>query len=604
MSFKKYLGILLLFFAVPSFAQTVRFTASLSSTEVGTGQVFEVKFTLNTNADNFAPPSFNGLQVVSGPNTSSSMSYINGAMTSSTEYSYELVAGKEGTYSISSAAISVNGKTYRSNALQLRVVKGKIAPRASQNTSPQYQMDEDMEPAKPMKIGDNLFFRLEPSKTTVYVGQQINLRYKLYTRVPVVNLQPDKVPDLTGFWSEDIPNATQQANVNVETYKGREYNAALLKETVLFPDHAGSIKIDPASLTVMVRQTAPARSIIEQMMGGATEDVPHKVISPAINIQVKQLPLAGKPTSFDGAVGNFTLSASVDKKELNANQAINYIVKIAGTGNLKLLKNPVLNIPADFDKFDPKIADDIKVGTDGVSGSRTYTFVIVPRREGNFTIPAHEFAYFNPTSGKYVTVSSESIQLKVHKGDPSDNAVYSSGARSDVKQLNKDIQYIQTGAPDFINQDNDFFGSFSYFLLLLLAPVSLAVAYWYRTYLRKRNADPLAVRSRKAALMAQKHLSVAAKELSNSNSNVFYEAITKGMYGYLCDRFHLPPASLSRENIEDTLNQKAVDQPTIQEVLSILDTCEMARYSPVTQDSSTEFLDRTKKVIYELEKIF
>lgn len=598
----KYLVFILFFFITPVYSQTVRFTAAASSSQVGTGEVFEISYSVNANADNFTPPGFAPLQVVSGPNTSQSMSYVNGSMSASLSYSFDLVASKEGVYEIPPATIVVNGKRLRSNALKITVVKGRAA-QAPRQQAPQYMDPGDMdEPSKPVKIGDNLFLRLEPSRTNAFVGQQINLKYKLYTRVSVLDLAVDKAPDLTGFWSEDLPNPDKQAEVQVENYKGKQYKVATLKETVLFPDHAGAIKIDPMSITLLVRQMAPAQSIIEEMMGGRTEDVKFIARSQPVTINIRPLPEAGKPVSFEGAVGKLSVSSSVDKKEVRANEAINYTVKISGSGNLKLLKAPLINFPADFDKFDPKITDDIKVGRDGVSGTRTYTFLLIPRHEGEFAIPAYTFSSFDPGSGRYITQQTEAIPLKVLKGNPSDNAVYASGGASEVKVLNKDIQFIQTGDPDLQNTSDDLFGSPLFYLLLLAGPIGIGIAWLIRRSQRKLNADPMAVKSRKAAAMAHKHLAEAAAQLRSSDTMRFYEAVSRGLFGYLSDRFHIEQAALNREHIARVLETKKVSDTTIQAVLSILDQCEMARYAPVSSTGSAAFLEQTKDIIYELEK--
>src|ERR1700754_148384 len=324
------------------FAADIRFTASVSKTEVGSTEQFEVTFAINGNGDRFTPPSFTGFLVVAGPNVSTSMSVINGNASSSMEYSYVLIAVKPGTYTIGPANIVVNGKQLSTKPINIKVIKGQAAPQNNNAATPPQQNGPDSRVTmhKPgTDISKSLFIRADVDKSRVYLGEQITLTYKLYTRVAIVGSEPEKLPDLNGFYSQDIKNPDQNVHWRTEVYNGSKYNVANIKQTILFPEHEGDITLDPISFFFVVRESNAASD--DDMFGqffGSYNDVKYRIKSTPVVVHVKPLPQAGKPEGFGGAVGRFSISTGIDKKELKANEPLNYKIKISGTGNLKLIK--------------------------------------------------------------------------------------------------------------------------------------------------------------------------------------------------------------------------------------------------------------------------
>lgn len=579
-------------------AQHIKFVASASGAPTA-GEPFELRYSLNAEPEEFAPPSLPGLQVVGGPNMSSSMTSINGNTTAEISYSYYVVAPREGNYNVGAATVKIGGRPYRSNSLRIKVLRGGNVPRTQQ---PAQEREEQTISQDAVKPGENLFLRAVPGKTTVYQGERLNLDFKLYTQVSVLDLQADKVPDMNGFWAEEIKNNNQQAQISSETYIGRLYKVATLKQSILFPERAGQLNIDPMEITTLVRQQAAPRSIMDQFFGGNYEDVKYQLKSPTVKIRVKPLPEAGKPAGFDGAVGKFVLSTRTDKSEVRANEAINLSITIRGNGNLKLLKSPDLKLPPDIERYDPKISDTINVDENGVYGSRTFTFLLIPRNEGKYEIPAYQFSFFDPEKGRYVTTSGEAIGLNVLKGDPAASQVYSSG-QSSVSEKNKDIAYIRTGSTDLFNKEDSFFGSVLFYVLLCTPLLLIFAAWGYKRWTAVRNGDPLAVKSRKAAAIANRHLAAADSALSTGRKAAFYEAVSRGMYGYLADRFNISNADLNKEAIEATLRGKNVPEALLRQVLSVLNDCEMARYAPVSDISDAVFLENAKRTVYDIEKV-
>jgi len=599
-----YILSFLLLLSAMAFAQ-VKFTATVSSAQVGTGEQFEVDFTVQGNGDNFNPPDFSNFQVLSGPNMSQSMTSVNGNTTYTTGYSYILQATKEGTFIIGPATINVNMRGVKSNPLKITVVKGQPVQRQqAQQVQQQQSAPGTASVGNPKNIAKSLFIRAEVDKTRVYQGEQLTVNYKLYTRVAILGSGLDKAPDLNGFWNQDVMKNGQPVQWKVENYKGQQFNVATIKQTVLFPEHAGDLTIDPISLTLAVRIQEPSSGdIFDQVFGGGGfKDVNYKVSSPPVIIHAMPLPEAGKPAGFSGAVGSFSVESNVDKKELKANETFNYNLKITGTGNLALINAPSINPPADFEKYDPKTTDNISVNPAGVSGSREYTYLLIPRHQGDFTLNPPGFSYFNPATKRYVTLPAKSFAIKVNKGDPQANpTAYNMGSQQDIKMLGKDIRYIKTDSPDLYKDGEGFYGSTGFYLLFLLGPLAFTGALLYRRWDDKQNSDIVKLKSRKANKIAAKHLAIAAKQLSAGNKNEFYEAIARGLYGYLSDKLNIPVADLNQENITSQLKARALDEGTIKQLADTIDLCEMARFAPVTGISQQQVFDKAKNIINEIE---
>jgi hypothetical protein len=599
MKLKHFILTLLLFLASAAFAQDVKFTVGVNKAQVAIGEQFEVVFSLNANGEGFIPPSWRGFQVLSGPNVSTSMESINGKTTVSNTISYILMATNEGELTIGSGTISVNGGKLSTNPIRIKVVKGRTG---QQGGAAQNGADPSIMEGNPADIAKSLFIKAVVDKTNVYQGQQLTVSFRLYTRIGIEDSRLDKVPDLNGFWNQDIKNPQMQVQWHVETYKGLKYNAADIKQTILFPEHAGDLVIEPFEMTFLVRQPVPSKDIMDQFFGGSFKEVKYKAKSAPVVIHAKPLPDAGKPDSFTGAVGTFSMESSIDKTELKANESLNYKVKIAGAGNIKLLKTVNTSFPADFEKYDPKVTDTTTERTNGVSGSRIYNYLLIPRHEGEFTIDPVKFSYFNPATGRYVTLTSKAFKIKVNKGLAESNVTALAGAdKQDVKMLGKDIRYIKTNDVSLSKPGDSFFGSALYYLLLLVGPVLCIAAYNYRNRMLKLNSDIAMVKNRRAGKLAAKHLASAQKQLVANNTAAFYEDVFKGIYGYLSDKLNILYANLDRQTIASALKDRSVDDPLVSRVLETLDLCEMARYAPVTHISKQEVFEKAKGIINDLE---
>jgi BatD DUF11 like domain len=597
MKIKYFILSFLLLSANLLFADGIKFTASASKTEVGTGEQFEITFSVNGNGDDFRPPNITDFQILSGPNVSTSMESFNGNTTVSTSYSYILMAVKVGEFIIGPATIVVNGRRLSTLPFKIKVVKGRPVP---QNNAQQNNPNNNIPPLNTSDLSKLLFIRAVVDKNNVYDGQQITVSYRLYTRVGIDDSQPDKLPDLNGFWSEDVKRP-QQVQWSTETYKGQQYRVADIKQSILFPERDGNLTIDPLSMVFIVQRPVVSRDPMDRFFGGSYQQVKYKAQSVPVTIHVKPLPEEGKPVGFAGAVGKFTIDAGIDKTEVKTNDAINYKVKITGSGNIKLFKPLMVEFPIDFEKYDPKVTDTVTEDINGVSGSRIYNYLLIPRHQGDYTIEPLKFSYFNPNTGKYITLESQPFHVKVNKGAAESNVTAFSGEeKEDLKILGKDVRYIKTEG-DLSNADDMFFGSIGYWLLIVLGPVLCAIAFAYRNKVRKDNSDVVKVKSKRAGKIAAKHLANAQQQLTAKNTKAFYEAIFKGLYGYLGDKLNIVYANLDRETIASTLRAKSVEEQLIKRLLDTLDLCEMARYAPVSHISEQEAFDKANGIINDIE---
>lgn len=589
----RYILLLCVLCRTAAYGQEVTVTASASPSTVTAGEPFEIRFTVNGQAERFTPPPFDGFRLVSGPNQSTSMRSVNGKTTMNMSLGYYLIAEKEGAYTIQPAEVEVNGKTYRSNALSITVQKGSGSTGTGNSTR-----SSGASAANDRQI----FIRAIPDKREVFQGQPLVVAYKLYTNVQIAGNMPGKMPVFNGFWSRPLEPANQRTEWSEEVVDGVRYQTAVLQRYILFPEQSGQLQVDPMEMTFVVRRPVATNDPFDRFFGGSYQEVEQKVKSTLLPITVRPLPEAGKPDNFNGAVGNFALTAAVDRMSLKANEALNYTIKISGSGNLHLLTAPGVHIPESIEQYDPKVNDQISESATGVTGSREFTYLLIPRQEGNFILPPTSFSYFDPSAKRYVTLQSDTVSLQVAKGDATQPAVgFAPSAQRDVKLLDNDIRYIKTRIPRFRKEGTGFWGSPVFLLLLFAGPVLFSAAWTHRNHQRAQNRNTDIVRNRHANKVAAKHLATARKHLKAGDQAGFYEAVYKGIYGYLADKLNIPAASLNKDFIAEQLRERNVSGPLIQRIEDTLDLCEMARFAPLSGISEADVYEKAKLLINDME---
>lgn len=592
------------FSLLTSMAQTLRGSAP---SNVSVGEQFRLSYTVNTQdvSDFRAGNIPEELDVLIGPNRSMQSSYqmINGhtSSTSSITYTYIVCATKNGTFTISPAHVVVNGKSIASNSLTIKV----SGTAQSGSSSRQRQNDDDggeMRDAGSAISGSDLFIKVSANKKRVHEQEPILLTYKVYTLVSLTQLRGD-MPDLKSFYSQEV-DLPQQKSFSVERVNGRPYRTCTWSQYVMFPQMTGKLQIPSITFEGIVVQQNRNVDPFEAFFNGGSGyiEVKKKIVAPSIEIQVDPLP--ERPANFSGGVGQFNISAQLDKTSTKANDPVSLRIIVSGVGNLKLIKQPVINIPKDFDKYDPKITDQTKLTNNGLEGSKIYDFLIVPRHQGKYEIPPVEFTYFDTTTGSYKTARSESFTLDVAKGSGAE-AVNDFTGQAGLQELNKDIRYIKTGDARQKGLDNFFFGSVAYLatlIVLALIFISLFIVFRQRAI---DNANVTKMRGKKANKVATKRLKKAALLMAENKPGEFYDEVLRALWGYVGDKMNIPVEQLSHDNISQRLSERQVDAEVISQFIEALDECEFERYAPGDPKGNMEKVyEKAMTAIEKIEETF
>lgn len=571
-------------------ADKVRFVAEAADVVVSGDQV-RLVFTVNSqDIKDFRAPSIKGFDVLMGPSRSqqSSIQIINGKRTSnsSTAFTYILLAGSPGTYTIPAASVEVNGEKVFSNAISIKVLPQDQNSGNSGNNGGGSASSSRSQAAGSRISANDLFITATASKTTVHEQEAILLTYKVYT---VVNLRQlyGKMPDLKGFHTQEV-ELPQQKTFTLEHYKGRNYNTTVWSQYVLFPQQTG--KLDIPSITfdgVVAQQTVSDDPFDAFFNGGGHVEVKKKITTPKVVINVQPLP--AKPAGFSGAVGEFKLASSINATDVKTNDAVTIKLTLSGTGNMKLIGTPEVKFPQDFEIYDPKVTDDYKLTNSGLTGTKTFEYLAIPRHAGNFTIPAVEFTYFDLKSNSYKTLKTEAYNLKVGKGQGNADQVISDFTNKEsVKMLGRDIRFIKLGDSSLRPKGDFFFGTVGYYLcylIPLLLFVVFAVIYRQKAL---ENANVAKVKTKKANKVATRRMKLAGKLLAENKKNEFYDEVLKALWGYISDKLSIPVSQLSKDNIEAELTNYGVQEALIAEFIGVLNECEYARYAPGNENEAMD----------------
>ena len=576
---RRFYSILLTLFAVTITATAQKLVAGAPS-HVSVGEQFRLTYTINTqDVDNFRAGNFpDAFEVLMGPSTSrqSSFQMVNGHTTSSSSitFTYIVCANKNGTFTIPPAQIRCDGKVVKSNSVKINVSGRQQAQRGGGGGG--YDGEPQMRPSGSHISGSDLFIKVSANKQRVHEQEPILLTYKVYTLVQLTRLD-GKMPDLKGFHTQEV-QLPQQKSFKVETYNGRPYRTVTWSQYVMFPQMTGKLEIPSITFdgTVVMqnRDIDPFEAFFNG--GSGYVEMKKKIKAPGITIQVDPLP--NRPADFSGGVGKFNISAQLTPASIKTNDAVTLRVIVSGVGNLKLIKEPVVVFPKDFDRYDAKVTDKTKLTANGVEGSMIYDFIAVPRNAGKYEIPPVKFVYYDTSTNKYATIESKGFTLNVAQGAKGGGVSDFTG--QDVDLLNKDIRHIKTTPEELHGVNEFFFGSTSYWVtlaLLAIAFVSLFVIFRQRAI---DNANIGKMRGKKANKVATKRLRVANKLMTAGRSSEFYDEVLRALWGYVGDKLNMPVESLSRENISQRLSEREVSEANVKLFISALDECEFERYAP------------------------
>ena len=579
-----------------------RFTVNVPS-QVSVGENFRLVYSIDTeNAKNFSIGDIpDALEIIIGPNTSRQISYVmtNGHTTgsSSITYTYILCATKNGTYTIPPAHITANGKRLSSKSAKVKV-SGE-----SPNTggAPRMHDDSDNHPglqdAGTPISGNDLFIKVNANKRRVHEQEPILLTYKVYTRVDLTQLE-GKMPDLTGFHTQEIP-LPQQKSFHIERVDGRPYKCVTWSQYVMYPQMTGKLEIPSITFNGTVIQQNRNVDPFEAFLNGGSGyiEIKRAIKAPGMTIQVDPLPK--RPANFSGGVGKFNITAQLNKSEVKANEPITLRVIIGGTGNLKLVKQPQVKFPKDFDTYDAKITDKTKLTTNGVEGNMIYDFIAVPRNQGSYVIPPIEFVYYDIEANAYKTIKTQQFKLEIAKGDGNVN-----GAVDYSNLKDKDIHPIKEGDIEIQNINDVFYNSTAYWIILSLLFVVFASVL---IIFRKRaidNADITKLKVKKANRVATKRLKYANTLMLKNEHDKFYDEVLRALWGYVGDKLNMPVEQLSKDNIAERLTQRNVDQETTSMFIRAVDECEYNRYAPGdTKGNMNQTFEAAMTAIIKIENV-
>ncbi len=628
---------LVLMIAKIGYTQEASLTAQLNTPQAGVEDYFQLTYSIH-NANNigeFTPPSFKGFQIVGAPSQSSSsqISIVNGRRTSSTTYNINFIlkAEKVGNYTFAPASVQVDGNTLKSNTVSIEIVKGSIAQKQQQQQDPfanfwgrrnqpaqqqppNQQQQSAPEPINKAELDKHVFIKVDVDKREVFVGEQITASYKLYTSLPM-SVSLSQLPSLNGFWSEDF-NIPKVPKPTEETINGKKYQVFLLKKSALFPQQSGSLVLDEAKAEGVVR-------VMRRVQGRhpfaddpffsffmddpffdnnifsrhSYEDVPVKLSSKPTVIKVKPLPIDNQPEQFTGGVGKFDLKAQLDKNTITTDEAATLTLTINGSGNFKLMGNPIVNFPEALGVYDPEIKDTILSRNPSITGKKEFKYNINPQEPGSYEFGPIAFSYYDIGTKSYKTLTTESFKLEVQPGinyqkKNTANAITASG----------DINELFLNTPIWYKQSNNWISSSLYWLLYLL-PLLFFGFLWYRKKQEEYyQSNSALLKNKKANKIAWKRLSTARQLLGKGNQKDFYEAISKAIWLYLSDKLSIPISELSKENINAELSKKNIDNHKINQVQALINDCEIALYSPLGGGAQKQkTLEQATSLISELE---
>lgn len=575
---------------------------------VSVGEPFRVEFVLTNgkpDKDSFSAPNFTeiGLDVLAGPTTSTARSFqsINGKSSSTSTFTitYVVAAQKAGNITIGSAHVVSDNKELSTKATPIEAIEESqqqtTNAAAEQGNALQNQLAQD-----------DILIRLNLSRNTVYKGEPILASLTLYTRASIAGLEDAKLPSFNGFWSQEL--STEKYQPQRQTVNGKVYDSQVIKEYLLYPQQSGEITIEPTTLTAVAQIVMRSNKTFDPFFGGGTEiyNVKRKLSTGAITLNVKELP-AGAPASFTGAVGSFSMKASLPPTELQANSAASYNVEIAGTGNLTFLQQPKLELPSSFELYNVRSTESIQTSTAGTKGYRRFEYPFIARAEGEYDIKPIEFTYFSPEKESYITLSSEALHINItpdpQAGSSLTTQIISGVAKENVRQLGSDIRFIKLGRAQLHSSASPLMLSSTYFTLLTLILVAFVALYYT---LRRRIRDShntVLIRTRRANKVAVQRFRMAEKYMCENNRHAFYEEMLRALWGYMSDKLNIPVSSLTKENIREELQRKGCPNDVAKLYTDIISRCDEAQYSPIESVQMNRVYEEGVGIISRIESI-
>ena len=617
-------------FAVPmaAWAQDDPTLKVSAKKQVVVGERFQVVFEANAEGKNFQAPSFEGFTVVGGPftSTSSSFSMVNGSMSHSVKvtYTFALQAYQEGTFRVGAATLTVKGNKISSEPFEIKVLPDDGSNSANSGGgygnyggSQGGQGGQQQSSNDPEVSGKDLFLRVVPSKRSAYVGEQVVLTYKIYTKVPVSSLSVEKMPSYAGFWTKDVSdNSGGALRQSSEYINGIEYTVAEIQKMVVVPQRSGKLSIDPMTIECIAQIRTESNNrrsndpfdifFNDPFFNRNIANVRKELSTQNFSLDVKNLPETGKPASFAGAVGDYTFKSTIDKTDLKTNEAFTLTLTVSGAGNIELLQLPEPVFPPDFEVYDPKVSTSTNNNAQGLTGTKKAEYLVIPRRAGDFSLQPVEFAYFNPSKETYQTIQSEPYEIHVEKGvggEGDEGSIFASNQEG-IKYLGSDIRHIMTGNPKLKPIGTVFFATPAYFVALLVLLLAFVIMLLISKRHEQQKQDTAANRNRKATKVARGRLKKAEQFLKVKDQDNFYIEMSQALWGYISDKLGIERSKLSMDTVNEALQGKNVPDDLTQQFIDTLNSCEFARFAPGSAEEKMDDLyQKGIEVITKAEKV-
>lgn len=565
----------------------VTFEAKVSKKKLGINERLRIDFVMNEDGDNFEPPNFEYFTVI-GPNQSISNSWLNGVKTFSKTYSYFLIPKKKGKFTINQAKIEIDGDIYKTLPIRVEITSAVEAP--TNPNDPNYVVSE------------NIHLVLEISNTNPYLNEAITVVYKLYAspEVRLSNLREIDNPRYSDFWSQNIN--IKELKLENGAYDGKDYHYVVFRKMVLYPQKTGKLDLEPLALNISVGVPTSKRDFF----GSKIFETVHKTITTSNRrINVRPLPESGKPDNFTGAVGDFSFKVSISKNELKATEALQAKIEVSGKGNLKLVKLPRLTLPSSLEVYEPEHTENVSTNLYGMQGKISDSYTIVPSYQGKYPIPSIAFTYFDLKTDRYKTISSRELIVNVTEGPTNnissneDSSIAGSNKRKVVLSNDQFVSFKTN--PNFISVETRLFFKTKLFWASLLAPfLAIPIAIFVRRRKDERDMDIVGQKVRKANRLARKYLSQAKKVLGNKVA--FYEALERALHNYLKSKLNIETSEFSKDKIQQLLKERFVALNVVEEFNELLESCELARYTPFTNVEMQKDYDKAARVISKIDK--
>ena len=569
-----------------SFSQ-IKFEAEVSKNNLGVNENLRVDFKMNKDGDNFNPPSFDGFRVVGGPNQSVSNSWINGVRSFTKTYSYFLTPIKKGKFTIGQASIEIDGDIYKTLPVQIQVSEA---------------VQSSLSPGSPSSVlNDDIELNIEVSKSETYLNEPISVEFKLLfnPKINVTNLGEIDSPEFNNFWSQNIK--IPRLEIKSTSYKGQRYNYVTWKRALLFPQKSGNLELLPLTLDVTVDVPTNRRDFFGNVIYTQTSK---KVSSKKKNIKVKEFPSEGKPESFNGAVGKFEVSLFSSKSELKATESFQLELKVNGRGNLKLFSLPEIKVPSSLEKYDPEFKEDIKSSISGMNGQISNTYTIVPQFQGKYPIPAVEFSYFDPEAKKYVTIKTNESIVDVTEGpmnsDFTNNSGLSSNQNNTIQTIGQ-FNYIKLSSKFSSINSKKLLDSKLWLYTLLSIPFLIFIVVLLLIKVSRKSISDSDLITKNAEKLARKYLENAKIDISNKES--FYSSLDQALFNFFKSKYMIRKEDFSKDKIKSILIKENISKKVINDVIELIESCEIARYTPASTDDMDKDYEKAVQILTNFENV-